>query len=439
MHSKLRPARSWSTLDFLPLLALLGGAVPLAGCSDPGIQPGADDYTTVQNALLKATPGSTVKLGAGTFHFAQQLSLGVASVTLTGQGSDQTILSFQGQSAGSSAIKVTADNFTAQDFAIVDPPGDGLDIKGVAGQLVNNVHVQRLNVKWTAAPSSADGPYGIYPVLCNGVLVEDSTVSGASDTGIYVGQSQNIVVRNNTVTNNVAGIEIENSHFADVHDNTATQNAAGILIFGLPGLAVEGGGSIRVYNNKITSNNTDNFAPAGNIVAEVPAGTGTFVMANKGVEVFGNTIEDNKTASMSVVSYLLTGKDFSDDPKFDPYTYAVYMHDNTIIGGGTNPAADNDLGLALRVYVMTPIPDQIYDGFVNPASLVDGKVPEALRICFRNNKKMGQPATFANVDGQALLKIQKGMSVTPNILRDLTPYDCAQPALPAVTLPENLL
>jgi parallel beta-helix repeat protein len=414
------------------------GAALLVGCADQGIQPGDDDYNTVQNALLGAKPGSTVKLAAGTFHFAQQLSLNVASVTLAGAGSDQTILSFTDQSAGSSAIKVTADNFTAQDFAILDPPGDGLDIKGVAEKMVNNVHVQRVSVKWTAAPNTADGPYGIYPVLCNGVLVEDSNVSGASDTGIYVGQSQNIVLRNNTVQNNVAGIEIENSHFADVHDNTASGNTAGILVFGLPGLATEGGGSVRVFNNKIVDNNTDNFAPDGNIVHEVPAGTGTFVMANKGVEIFGNTIQDNHTVSMAVISYLMTGKSYTDDPKYDPYTYAVSMHDNTIIGGGDNPVYDNDLAIALRTYVMLPVPDEIYDGFFNPTSLVQGKVPDELRICFHNNQHMGKPATFANVDGEALLKIEAGMNVTPNVVRDRGANDCTLPALPAVSLPASL-
>ena len=38
---------------------------------------------------------------------------------------------------------------------------------------------------------------------------------GASDAGIY-GQSKNIIVRNSVAQYNVAGIEIENSYYADV-------------------------------------------------------------------------------------------------------------------------------------------------------------------------------------------------------------------------------
>ncbi len=405
----------------------------LGGCGDGGIQPGADDQNTVQAALINVQPGGTVVLGEGTFHFSQILSLTVDNVTLRGQSSDKTVLSFANQKVGASGIKVNAKGFTAQDFAILDPPGDGLKVeKG------DHLTIQRLRVEWTAGPASTNGPYGIYPVNCDGVLIEDSMASGASDTGIYVGQSKNIIVRRNTVTQNVSGIEIENSHGADVYENTATQNTAGILIFGLPGLMVQGGGGVRVYNNKIVDNNTDNFAPKGNIVGQVPRGTGTFVMANNQVEVFGNTIKDNKTVSMAVVSYLLTGLKI-EDMAYDPYSYAVYLHDNMISGGGDAPDPTNALGIALLTFVKPlPLPDMIFDGFINPAKLDDqGKLPDSLRTCFQNNTHMGAPATFANVDGPALAKIQAGdpMAPPPNVNRDLQPYTCTQPALPAVTLP----
>ena len=104
---------------------------------------------------------------------------------------------------------------------------------------------------------------------------------------------------------NVAGIEIENSFFADVHDNTSHDNTAGILVFDLPGLQQEGGHDVRVFNNTIQNNNTENFAQNSDIVSIVPAGTGFFVMANHDVEVFGNTIEGNKTAAAGIISYAL--------------------------------------------------------------------------------------------------------------------------------------
>ena len=43
-------------------------------------------------------------------------------------------------------------------------------------------------------------------------------------------------MRNTEAYFNVAGIEIENSYYADVYDNVAENNTAGILVFDLPDL-----------------------------------------------------------------------------------------------------------------------------------------------------------------------------------------------------------
>src|SRR5581483_3043795 len=133
------------------------------------------------------------------------------------------------------------------------------------------------------------------PVQCTNVLIQDCKVEGASDSGVYVGQSNQIVVRRNTVDQNVAGIEIENSHFADVYNNTATNNTAGILVFALPNLQQVDTHDVRVYMNNIVMNNLPSFAAQGDIVSQVPDGTGFIVMAADSVEVFQNTISGNQT------------------------------------------------------------------------------------------------------------------------------------------------
>ena len=112
-------------------------------------------------------------------------------------------------------------------------------------------------------PKTENGAYGIYPVQCTNVLVEGSQVRGSSDAGIYVGQSKNIIVRNNKVWENVAGIEIENSFGADVYDNEATNNTGGILVFSLPEMPVKNGRDARVFRNKIHGNNHPNFGLEG--------------------------------------------------------------------------------------------------------------------------------------------------------------------------------
>jgi parallel beta-helix repeat protein len=106
------------------------------------------------------------------------------------------------------------------------------------------------------------------------VLVEDCEVVGASDAGIYVGQSRDIIVRNNVVHGNVAGIEVENSTNADVYDNRAYDNTAGVLVFNLPNLPVRDGRRCLVRSNTIENNNRANFAPRGSIVARCPRARG---------------------------------------------------------------------------------------------------------------------------------------------------------------------
>ncbi len=231
----------------------------------------------VQTAMIEIAPGGTLAFGEGTFSFEVDLSLDVDGVTIRGAGQDKTTLSFARQTTGAQGILVTGDAFTIQDIGIEDSPGDALKILGGDG-----VTIQRVRVEWTAGPKETNGAYGLYPVQCKNVLIEDSIVEGASDAGIYVGQSERIVVRNNVARNNVAGIEIENSSQADVTGNTATANTGGVLVFNLPGLQVENGHGTRVYGNEIFENNTPNFAPVGNIVGTVPTGTGIALLAAHG-------------------------------------------------------------------------------------------------------------------------------------------------------------
>ena len=125
-----------------------------------------------------------------------------------------------------------------------------------------------IRTEWTGGPKSTNGAYGLYPVESKDVLIDGCIAIGASDAGIYVGQSENIIVRNSRAHYNVAGIEIENSYYADVYDIIASHNTGGILVFDLPDLPQQGGHHVRVFRNKAIDNDTDNFAPEGNIVGE---------------------------------------------------------------------------------------------------------------------------------------------------------------------------
>jgi parallel beta-helix repeat protein len=261
------------------------------------------------------------------------------------------------------------------------------------------------------------------------VLIEHCKVSGANDAGIYVGQSQNIVVRRNESTGNVAGIEIENSFTAEVYENNSHDNTGGILVFDLPGLQQEGGHSIRVHDNTIVNNNLANFAPSGDIVGLVPAGTGFFVMANHDVEIFNNTITGNNTAAAAIISYALSQMTFTDTHYYE-WPSKIYLHDNTYQGNGTQPSARSQVGLLLATgmgsasYVGGHVPDVLWDGVVDPA-LPMGTNP--MQLCIKESKA----SAVCNMHVDKLDMTNPDIKTT--IACDATPFDCTMPSVPPVT------
>jgi parallel beta-helix repeat protein len=282
------------------------------------IEPG-EAQQRLQEALIEAEPGDVIELAAGRYEFTDGLSLDVEGVTVRGAGPEATILDFSGQLGSGQGLLITAADVVLRGFAVENARGNGIKSKNA-----DRIVYHDLRVEWTKGPDPQNGAYGIYPVESRDVLVDRVTVKGASDAGIYVGQSRNIIVRNSTVMYNVAGIEVENCYDADVHDNVAQHNAGGILVFDLPDLPQKGGYAIRVFDNEVTDNNTPNFAPKGNIVASVPSGTGVIVMASRDVRVFGNQLGDNATANIMVIAYPWP---FTDDA-YDPLPREVVLHDN---------------------------------------------------------------------------------------------------------------
>ena len=340
------------------------------------IQPSENSYQDIQEALILAEPGDVIRLTAGTFYLRDSLSLDVSGVQVEGEGMNQTILDFSDQQSGAQGLSVTSDNVTLQDFSIQNAKGDAIKVKGVT-----NIKFLRVKTEWTNGPSSENGAYGLYPVESTNVLIDGCVAIGASDAGIYVGQSKNIIVRNSRAEYNVAGIEIENSYYADVFNNLATNNTGGILIFDLPGLPQQGGHHVRVFNNRSVGNNTDNFAPEGNIVGEVPRGTGIIVQANSDVEIFDNEIGDNDTVNIAVVTY---GNE-TDDQTYYPHPKSIQIHGNEFGPTGYNPdTSKGELAQILFDLSGGNMPDIFWDGLVPLSQIIFGQ-PQDEKMIITNN------------------------------------------------------
>jgi parallel beta-helix repeat protein len=282
-------------------------------------------------------------------------------VTVRGAGASRTILDFTGQLGAGEGLLVTSDDVVLRDFAVENTRGDGIKSRGA-----DRIVYHRIRVEWTAGPRTENGAYGIYPVESEHVLVDAVIVRGASDAGIYVGQSRNIVVRDSVAVENVAGIEIENCYNADVHDNVASQNTGGILVFDLPGLPQQGGHSVRIFDNIVINNMTRNFAPTGNIVASVPAGTGVIIMANRDVEVFGNIFDGNGTADIMVTGYRYGPA----TPGYRPLPMRIRTLDN--LHGRTGFQPDLPGGEQLAAAVGGALPPVLWDGAGGEISIQAG-------------------------------------------------------------------
>lgn len=392
---------------------LLGTALLLAACSQADAPIVTDEayQDTLQLALLDAKPGDVITIPAGTHSLDRGLSLSAEGVTIRGEGMDASILSFKGQIAGAEGLLVTGDNVVLENFAVEDAKGDAIKISDTDGVTIRGVRVE-----WTGEAKTENGAYGLYPVQTTNVLIENVVAIGASDAGIYVGQSRGVIVRNSRAERNVAGIEIENTQDADVYGNLTTDNTGGILVFNMPGLT-QPGGRVRVYDNDVYENDRGNFGHPGTPVASIPAGSGVVVNSHDDVEIFENRIRDNRTANIIIASvYSSNFADSSFSETFDPYPDRIHVHSNELSGGGNKPDGMELKAAKTVTFGLTGrFPHVLWDGYV--------RGDEDPKICIEEPN-----AEVFNAD---LPNESKNMRVEMDLHR------CTLPRLTAVTLKEG--
>ena len=378
--------------------------------------PSNNSQEEIQEALIDLEPGDILTLKPGEYFFEDGLSLDIDDVIFEGSGIDETILNFENQMSGAQGLLVTSNGVTIRDFAVLDAKGDAIKVIGADG-----IKMIRLRTEWTGGPKETNGAYGFYPVESKDVLIDGCVAIGASDAGIYVGQSQNIIVKNSIAQYNVAGIEIENSFYADVFDNLASHNTGGILVFDLPDLPQQGGHHVRVFRNKAINNDTDNFAPEGNIVGEVPRGTGIIIQANSDVEVFDNDIYGNGTVNLSIVTY---GYE-TEDENYYPHPRSIQIHGNRFGDGGFDPdVGTGELAAILFELSNGNMPDIFWDGILPMNQILFGQ-PADEKLIIKNNGD----ATFLTLN-----PIKFMLPFFDPVERDISEYDGQINPLPPVVL-----
>ena len=372
----------------------------------------------LQTQFILAEPGDTIFIPEGIHSIKGTLSIeGKRNLVIRGFGTDLSILSFVDQDEGAQGISITnSENIILEDFKVEDSKGDA-----IKAQYVDRIVFRGVTVEWTGGPNPNNGAYGLYPVQCRNVLIEFSVAIGASDAGIYVGQSKNIVVRNSKAYHNVAGIEIENSINAEVYDNHTYNNTGGILVFDLPDLVQKKGDNVHIFRNLVENNNLDNFAPPGNIVGKVLPGTGVMILAAHNVHIYENIIRNNKSVGTGIVSYFITEEAMTDS-LYNPFTSDIHIYNNFYERSAGLPTLYFEIGQLLAIKYGRNTPDIIYDGMQDP-DVVSG-------LCIQNNSQ----ADFTNLDIEH--NFEKWYSpFISNFSEDATNHRCPTPHL-ATSLPD---
>ncbi len=278
---------------------------------------------SIQAAVDRCQAGDRVLLEPGIYR--QTVAIDTDGITIIGvnRRGERPIL--DGGGALTDAVQGSGSDLSIEGLTLRNYTGNGIMVNKA-----RNIAFRDLIIENT-------GLYGVYPVECVGVVVEGCTVSGIRDAGIYVGSSREIVVRNNEVFNNVAGIEIENSVGALVENNSAHHNTTGILVFVLPNNPLKEGSDTRVINNRAWANNHENFGKPGTIVAGLPSGVGILVMAADRTEVTQNRISDNDSYGIVVTSLQAARLPTKHKLDVEPNSDGTLIVDNQYSNNGGHP------------------------------------------------------------------------------------------------------
>jgi parallel beta-helix repeat protein len=329
-------------MDCLECTHKAGVADLLAG-EYGGTERYADPTTTIQAVIDAADPGDRIGLAPGTYvETAEVTKSGLSLIGQTDCDGNRPFIDnpnpgntdngiFACGSLDPSCL-TPADNLLFQGFDMGEFDDNGIFTVGIQGVTFRDLVV-------TGTGTAASMEYAVFPVFSNDVLIEDCVASGISDAALYVGQSTNIVVRNNEVFNSVAGIEIENSANADVYGNHAHDNTGGILLFKLPGLPVQLSQCHEVFDNLVENNNVPNFG--GGFVGLVPQGTGFIALSNDTTIFRDNTVQDNGSFGIALTDQVILNLLFAPPPFPVPSPDAVsqnnFIIDNLFINNGNNP------------------------------------------------------------------------------------------------------
>jgi parallel beta-helix repeat protein len=336
----------------LAVLGLVGVASPAGAHTGHTIVV----TTTIQAAVDAAQPGDTILVPPGSYRESVQVTKSHLRIV----GSRAAVIDAAGFRTG---IRVGTGTISRGGPVPACPPlaVEGFTLKGLtikhagfSGVFLIGVDGYRLT-----GTRYVDNPvYGPFPVCSRNGLIDlnqvvggGSTVGPSLDTGIYVGDDDQVTVRNNSVTNYVIGVVVENSIHATVQNNLLKGNTAGIYVAVFPDHPRPLTDQVVIERNQVLHNNLPNPVPAdgGDEIGLVPTGAGIVNLGGDHVVISHNRVLGNDSLGVAIVQNLLA----PGDPRIEPNPDFNQVRRNVILHNGQDPDP---------VRAITPGADLVYDG-----------------------------------------------------------------------------
>jgi parallel beta-helix repeat protein len=341
----------------------------------------SETSSPIQSFVDAASVGDKLLILSG--NYPQDVTIDTDGLRLVGCGAatnDRPVITPPASGAATDGIRASGvDALLFQSLEVVGWENNGIFVQGAAGVTFRDVIGD--------GGSNQNSVYAIYPVQSSGVLVEGCVARNIADAGIYVGQDTAPVVRYNTAEDNVAGIEIENSEFAQVYGNYASNNTGGLLVFKLPGPPLQVSNDHDVFANVLIGNNTPNFGDPNSSVGVIPDGTGLLVLSNDTTDFHHNIIQDNGTFGIALIDQAAVNA--LSPGTFNPTSPEQAASGNTfrsnlVTGNGNSPDTEGGNGVPAEIatnifYLILEVAPNCFEGNV----VADGPAPVGLEnsIC----------------------------------------------------------
>jgi hypothetical protein len=257
-------------------VVMTGAALPVHAASLQIVRPGQ----SIQQAVDRARPGSTIQLLPGTYRGSVLVT--VPRLTIRGVG-DATVIT-PAAGAGHASGTATAAGAAEPVGSNCTDPGHGICVLGTAGHRLTGVVIESLAVSGFAkngvSGSETDrmtvrdvlvennGEEGISQEKSTRGRLVDNRARGNGQGGIFVTNvaygkagaidTEGTVIADNELTGNRFGADLRRARNLVFEDNIITANCSGLFVVGDDG--VPRGGALTVRDNQVIANNK--YCPA---------------------------------------------------------------------------------------------------------------------------------------------------------------------------------